>query len=270
MDTMLKAVVETIDAVPEAVRGFYQETDGKFFLQVEPVDGYALEDVSGLKNTLGKEMTLRKRLEKDVLKFKDLDPDRAREALAKLEELGNIDPLKEADKIVSERLEAAKKQLLEKHGEELKTRDGRIGQLTKTVESLLIDQAATAALAEAKGSVELLLPHVQRHTRVREADGKYFVDVVDKDGNARIGNAKGDPMTIADLVQEMRKSETFGRAFDGSGQSGGGKPPGNGGGGSPQFKRRSDFKTEKDRADFINANGGPDGGGLEAYDKLPA
>lgn len=267
---MLKAVVETIDNVPETVRGFYKEDEGKFVLQVEPVSGYALENVEGLKSTLSKEMTKRKQLEKDVVKFKDIDPDRAREALAKLEELGNIDPTKEADKIVNERLEAAKKQLLEKHTKDLEARDGRIGQLTKTVESLLIDQAATAALAEAKGSVELLLPHVQRHTRVREVDGKYSVEVVDKDGNARIGNSKGDPMTISDLVQEMRKSEAFGRAFEGSGQSGGGKPPGNGGGGSPQFKRRSDFKTEKERASWIDAHGGLDGGGLDAYNALPA
>lgn len=261
---MLKAVVETIDAVPEAARGFYQENEGKFVLQVEPVNGYALENVEGLKTTFSKEMTKRKELEKTLLKFKDIDPERARDALAKLEEMGNIDPTKEADKIVSERLEAAKKQLLEKHNKDLEGRDGRIGQLTKTVESLLIDQAATAALAEAKGSVELLLPHVQRHTRVRESDGKYFVEVVDKDGNARIGNSKGDPMTINDLVQEMRKSEAFGRAFDGSGQSGGGKPPGNGGGGNPQIKRRSDFKTEKERATFVDEHG------IEAYQQLPA
>lgn len=251
----LKAIVETIDAVPEAVRSFYTETDGKFILQVEPVGGYALEDVEGLKGTFGKEMTLRKKLEKDLLKFKDIDPDKARDALARLEELGNIDPTKEADKIVSERLEAAKRQLLEKHGEEVKTRDGRIGQLTKTVESLLIDQAATVALVEAKGSVELLLPHVQRHTRVREDGDRFVVEVVDKDGNARIGNSKGDAMTIADLVQEMRKSEAFGRAFDGSGQSGSGTPPNksgeSGGNRSGIPKSWAEAKTDEEKAAFL-------------------
>ncbi|WP_029581949.1 hypothetical protein [Bradyrhizobium sp. URHD0069] len=253
----LKAIVETIESVPEAARGFYKENEGKFILEVEPVDGFGLEDVSGLKNTLGKEMTLRKRLEKDVLKFKDIDPDKARDALARLEELGNIDPTKEADKIVSERLEAAKRQLLEKHGEEIKTRDGRIGQLTKTVEGLLIDQSATAALAESKGSVELLLPHVQKHTRVREDNGRFVVEVVDKDGNARIGNAKGDPMTIADLVQEMRQSDAFGRAFEGSGQSGSGtqptKQPGNPDQKPGVPKTWAEAKTPEDKAAFLKS-----------------
>jgi hypothetical protein len=258
----LKALVETIDSVPETARAFYKEDNGKFILDVEPVEGFALEDVAGLKNTLGKEMTLRKKLERDVVKFKDIDPDKARDALARLEELGNIDPTKEADKIVNERLEAAKRQLLEKHGEEIKTRDGRIAGLTKTVENLMIDQVATAALAEAKGAVELLLPHVQRHTRVREdANGNFVVEVVDKDGNARIGNSKGDAMTIKDLVQEMAKSETFGRAFEGSGHSGSGtRPTKSGESGS---KKKSDFKSEKERAAWVEANG------FDAYKALP-
>lgn len=254
----LKAVLETIDAAPESVRSFYKETDGKFVLDVEAVDGFSLEDVSGLKNTLGKEMTLRKKLEKDVVRFKDLDPEKARDALAKLEELGNFDPAKDADKIVNERLEAARRQLVEKHGEEIKTRESRIGALTKTVESLLVDQVATAALAEARGAVELLLPHVQRHTRVREdSNGHFVVEVVDKDGNARIGNSKGDPMTISDLVQEMRKSDTFGRAFESSGHAGSGKQPDNRSGESGTKtgvpKSWAEAKTPEEKAAFIKS-----------------
>lgn len=253
----LKAVVETIDVVPEAVRGFYQEKDGKFILQVEPVDGLALEDVTGLKTTLGKELTLRKKLEKDVTKFKDIDPDKAREALAKLEELGSLDPAKEADKIANTKFEAAKAQLLERHNGELQARDGKIGKLTKTVENLLIDQSATAALAAAKGSVDLLLPIVQRNTRVRENDdGSYVVEVIDKSGNARIANGKGDLMTIEDLVQELRQSEAFGRAFESSGQSGGGTPPA--GSGNPDNtagvpKSWADAKTPEEKAAFLKS-----------------
>ncbi len=253
----LKAIVEAIDTVPEAARAFYTENDGKFILDVESVDGYALEDVSGLKGTLGKEMTLRKKLEKEVVRFKDIDPEKAREALVKLEELGNFDPSKDADKIVSERLEAAKRQLIEKQAKEIEPLKGRIGQLTSYVEKLLIDNAATAALAEAQGSVELLLPHVQKHTRVREQDGEFTVEVVGKDGNARIGNSKGDAMTIAELVQEMRSSETFGRAFEGTGHRGSGTPPKNTGesgklpGGAP--KSWSDAKTPEEKAAFIKS-----------------
>lgn len=241
----LKAIVDALDGVPEAARGFYKQAEGgKFVLDVEPVDGFALEDVNGLKTMLGKERSTRERLERDVVKFKDIDPDKAREALAKLEELTAIDPAKEADKIASTKFEAAKAQLLQKHEGEITTRDQRIGHLTKTVEGLLIDAAATAALAEAKGSVDLLLPHVRASTRVKEVDGgRFVVEVVDKEGNARIADAKGTLMGIKELVAEMRQSDTFGRAFEGSGHSGSGKQPGSGAGGTGKSLSRAEYNA---------------------------
>ena len=258
----LKAIIDSVEGLPDGVKEHYTERDdGKFVLSVDPVDGFALEDVTGLKTALGKERTSREKLERDVVKFKDLDPDKAREALAKLDELTQIDPAKEADKIANTKFEAAKAQLLEKHNGEISSRDERIGHLSKTVESLLIDAAATQALAEAKGSVELLLPHVRAHTRVKEEDGKFTVEVVDKDGNARIGDAKGGIMDIKGLVAEMRQSDTFGRAFEGSGQSGSGKQPGGAGGAG--ITKKSDFKTEKDRAAYVEKHG------MEAYRALP-
>lgn len=261
----LKALVDKVEELPEAARGFYQEKDGRFVLDVEPVDGFALEDIGGLKSTLGKEMTRRKALEKDFAKYKDIDPDRAREALAKLEEFGSIDPHKEADKIVDQRVKAATGQLVQKHQKELEAERLERQSLEVQLQTVLVDQAATAALAEAKGSVELLLPHVQRHTRVRKLeDGRHVVDVVDKDGNVRIANSKGDPMTIAGLVQEMRKSEAFGRAFEGTGNSGSGtRPTSSTGSNAAQVKSRRDFKSEKDRAAYVEAYG------LDAYRALP-
>ena len=236
----LKAIIDNLDGVPEALKGYYEQNadSGKFVLKVEPVDGYALEDVTGLKTTLGKELTLRKKLEKDLAKFTDIDPDKAREAMSKFEELANIDPAKEADKIANSKFEAAKSQLLEKHTGEVKTRDERIDFLTKTVESLLIDAAATAAIAEAKGSVGLLLPHVRSHTRVKEADGKFTVEVIDTDGNTKIADAKGTAMDIKGLIAEMKASDEFGRAFDASGNTGSGKQPG---AGSGDLSRQGNF-----------------------------
>lgn len=224
----LKAVVESLDGMDDGSKSLYVERDGKFILDVEPVGGFSLEDVTGLKTALGKERTAREQAERLTAAFKDIDPAKAREALAKVSEWGNLDPTLEADKIANTKFEAAKAQLLEKHAAEIAERENRVGHLSKTVESLLIDQVATAALAEAKGSVELLLPHVRAHTRVKEVDGKFTVEVVDRDGNARIANSKGETMDIKGLVADMKASETFSRAFEASGNSGSGKVPSNG------------------------------------------
>lgn len=259
----LKAILEKIEDAPEALREHYTEQDGKFVLAVDPVGGFALEDVGGLKTALGKERTQREKLERDVVRFKDIDPDKAREALSKLQELGDLDPTKEADRIANTKFEAAKSQLLEKHNQELGQRDDRIGKLTGSLDKLVRQAAATAALAEAKGSVDLLLPHVLASTRVKETDaGEFVLEVVDPNGNVRIGNAKGEPMSIKDLVAEMRRSDTFARAFEGSGQSGSGTQPGHGAGGAGA-KKKSDFKSEKERADFVEKNG------MAAYSALP-
>jgi hypothetical protein len=232
----LKAILEKLEDAPEAVRDQYRAgtkeegAEGKFVLSVEGVGGFALENVDGLKSALSKERTAVGSLTKTLEKFKDIDPDKAREALGKVDELSKIDPEKEADKIVSTRLDALKGQLVEKHNNELASRDQRINALTGTVDDLVRRQQATAAIAEAKGSIELLLPHVLAQSRSVEKDGKWSVEVIDKDGNARIGDSAGAPMSLSGLVAEMRKSETFSRAFDGDGHSGSGAQHDNGGG----------------------------------------
>lgn len=228
----LKAIVDKIDDAPEALREHYvagtaeNGAEGKFILAVESVGGWALEDVSGLKSALGKERTTREKLERDVVAFKDLDPAKAKAALSELEELKKLDPTAEADKIANTKFEAAKAQLLEKHGADIAAKEERIGKLSGAVDRLVRQAAATAAIAEARGSVDLLLPHVLAHTKVKETDaGDFIVEVVDRDGNARIGDSKGSLMDIKGLVAEMRQSDTFARAFDGDGHSGGGKQP---------------------------------------------
>jgi regulator of replication initiation timing len=262
----LKAVIDSIDGLDDGVKPLYREIEddgdmkGKFVLDVEPHAGFALENVEGLKSALGKERTTRETLERQVVKFKDIDPDKARDALAQLDELGSLDPAKEADKIANTKFEAAKSQLLERHGAEIKAKEDRIGQLTGEVERLLVEQVATTAIAEAKGSVELLLPHITKHTRVKEVDGKFITEVVDKDGNTRIADSAGTPMDIAGLVADMRRpGSPFERAFDAPDTSGSGKRPGNGSpGGSGQLKRsqmtvkqKSDYQTEHGQAAFL-------------------
>ena len=81
--------------------------------------------------------------------------------------------------------------------------------------------AGEAAIAAAKGSSALLLPHVRASVKVIEDNGDFKVQVVDTAGNPRV-NGKGEFLTIADLVSEMRQSDIFGRAFEATGTTGSG------------------------------------------------
>lgn len=234
----IKAIIDKLDDAPEALREHYRAgtkdegAEGKFVLGVESVGGWALEDVSGLKSALGKERTTRENLEKTVVKFKDVDPDKALAALAELEELKKLDPSKEADKIANTKFEAAKAQLLDSHKREIEARDGRLGKLTGLVDNLARRQEAIAAIAAEKGSVDLLLPHVLSVTRSEIGDDAEAVKikVLQSDGNERV-NGKGEAMSIRELVAEMKQNETFARAFDGDGHTGTGKEHDKGGGG---------------------------------------
>ena len=94
----------------EAPKGFEEHytklDDGRFRLNVEASDGYALEDISGLKSALSKERANRESLERKVSDLGDLDPAEARKAMQELEELRQLDPRAEADKLAQAKIDA--------------------------------------------------------------------------------------------------------------------------------------------------------------------
>ena len=238
----LKAVV---DAVPAGLEEHYIADGDKFRLSVESAGGLSLEDVGGLKRVLAETKADKDKLRTALAKFGDADPDAVRaalDAMPELEEFRKLDPRAEADKLAQAKIEAAIKKASAAHKSELDALTGRNAALSATVDDVLRKQAATKALADAAGSVDLLLPHVLGRTRVVEADGKYSVEVLDTEGSAMLDNS-GKPLTLAAFVAEMKASDTFAPAFGASGVSGSGKGPTSGGGtaGAKVTMTRSQF-----------------------------
>jgi hypothetical protein len=254
MAAALKLAVDSLDGMDEATKAFYVEDNGKFKLAVD-----GLEDTSGLKSALQKERRDRAELEKKVKRWDALgkSDDEISELLKRHEETQQTEAERKGE------WDKLRAQMNEKHAAEIKARDEKLTAKDKAVAKYLIDSAATAAIAEAQGNARLLLPHVQQHVRVVEEGGEFIVRVVDAKGDPRV-NAKGEHLTISELVAEMRQSEDFGAAFKGAGHSGGGTPPGNSNGGTPtNIKRRSDLKTRADRVAFVDKHGD------KAYFALP-
>lgn len=269
----LKLHVDTLDAVDENLRSLYVADGAKFKLQVADLDDTISSRVSEATKRANKEAE-GERLKRKQWETLGKTPDEIQaiiDAQAKLDE-EKARKAGEFDKILA--------QVNENTAKQIKAKDEVIASKDKTLHRYLIDSQATAAIAAAKGVPDLLLPHVQRHVRVQEKDGDHKVVVVDAAGDPRV-NGKGEPLTISDLVSEMKQSEIYGRAFDGSGQSGSGTQPANGSGATHgTAKTKADLMkgaTTKDaqrkiRAAFIDANGGkyqayaalPDGGFKEA------
>jgi len=226
----LKAFYATQDEVPEALREYYVEKDGKFMLDAEGV-----EDVTGLKTALGKERTDRRAAEAALKTYQEAvgtDPVKAKEGLTRLAELSNFDPTKEAEKIAETKMRTREAQLIEKHQQALNDVTSKSARVMKQLQKVLVDNAALTAITEAKGAPELLLPIVRDKVRLREDGEQFFVEVLDAQGNPRIGDTQGSPMTIPQLIAELKASPTYGRAFEPSGASGSGAPASGGAGSS--------------------------------------
>lgn len=220
----MKAIItsEEREALDAAFAEHYTEVeDGRWILKVEPVDGFGLEDVSGLKTSLSKERNNAREATTKLKAFEGIDPEDARSALEKAAEMDSWTP---QDK-VAEQIARREKQLVSKYQKELEERDGTLSHLRGQLEANLVEAAAVSALTKHKGNIELLLPHVKASTRVeQDSNGNFIARVVDRDGHARISMKTGsqDPMSIEELVEGMKTSDTFAPAFAGSGATGSG------------------------------------------------
>ena len=216
----LQAHINTTEGLDESVASFYTEQDdGSFLLNVTGANGFELENTAALKSALGKERANAQNASKALKAFEGLDVEEAKTALSKMEEMANFDP----DKRVAEAIKARETQLIKQHEMSLASLKEENGNLVSNLEQNLITSSATKAIAESEGSVNLLLPHVLNQTRMRRTDnGSFIAEVVDGTGNPRIGDAQGNPMTIPQLVEEMKASDGFARAFNSSGATGSG------------------------------------------------
>lgn len=238
----LKAIIsaEEHGKLAKELQGEYsQAKDGRFVLAVDPVDGWGLEDVAGLKTTLAKEREAAKKSAELLEAFKDLDPKAARDALTKVEKMKDWTP----DEKVKETIKAREDVLTRAHAEEVKKLSDRNAFLTGALSEHLIDAEVGRAL-NGKASVELLLPIIKGKTRVDEKDGKFQVVVLDESGTPRMtmkrgadGRTSTDNMGLEEFALSLKENPKYAPAFFGSGHSGSGAAGSSSGGsgGSGRF-----------------------------------
>jgi hypothetical protein len=208
-------------ALPEAQREDYVLVNGSYLLDVEAVDGFTLEDTGALKQTISALRTEKDGLEGRVAAFKGMDPEAAKEALAKREEMKTWTPpekMSEREKALKDKADA------DLSGERATSAKYR-GQLEK---QLRTNEATKALVAAGCKKVRLLLPEVERQIRVEEnkTTGELVARVVDANGNPAVTKKAGmGDMTIAELIEITRADPEFADCFSGSGASGTGKEP---------------------------------------------
>lgn len=217
--------VESIDKVPEQFRPVYTEGENGFQLN-ESYKGIA-EAVTGLnkslkaaraeaKNAKGKQVDLT-----PLSDFGETPEEIHQNIQAQIEELQQ--QASKGKDIDPEKIKADLAKGFTKERDQLTTRNQA---LQNQLYSLLVENSATQAVAEEKGIPELLMPFIKNQTKTVEEDGEFRVYVTDEQGDVRYSGITGEPMTIKELVKEMKGNERFGRLFESEAPSGGGTPPG--------------------------------------------
>lgn len=215
------ASAELETKVPEEFRGLYTEDKeaGKYKLNPHLAQKF---DNSKLTSALTKERKTAGEYKAQIEAWQKLGktPDEVQELLQSKAKTDNVDLEKIKQQMTADR---------QKSEDALKS---DVNRYKTALEKQLVDAVAIGEIASAKGVPELLLPIIQRQTKVVEEEGgKFSVQVVDAAGDPRV-NGKGEFLGIKDLVNELKQSATYGRAFEGTGQSGSGTQPNNGAGGN--------------------------------------
>lgn len=226
------ASIDSLDTVPEALRGEYVAGDGsanrpdadKFYLDVESVGDLALENTKGLRNTV---QTLRRELKdaKEAGKvFEGLDPDAAREAMARIESLeaegGN------AEAQVKARLDSLRKQLTDNFARDRQGFESEIQGLESELERALVDSVILSSVPEGC-SPDVVLPIAKQFVRVvKDEDGKRAARCFDEHGNELVSTKaenNGNPMGVPELFASLRSNPRYAQGFNGSGPTGSGE-----------------------------------------------
>jgi hypothetical protein len=234
-------VVEKLDEVPEKYRGLYHELTegedaGKF--AVNPQFSGIVADYTGTNKALtearknnkaANDESAKRRLAlkafEDIMDTLGIEED-SRTADGLKAYIDDIAEKAENGKELKINLDKVRDEMSKKHSQEIAKKDEEIASRDKSLEKYLVSERATRALTGAKGSVDLLLPHVKQFCKVvRTEEGDYGVRVVDESGEVRY-NGSAQPMTVEDLVTEMKTNASFARGFESEDKGGSGTTPG--------------------------------------------
>lgn len=217
--------VDTIDAVPEPFRPLYAAmADGKF--GVADTHKGAAEAIVGLNRSLkAARQDAKSKTPTDLSSLSEFGTtvDEINTAVrTRMTELQNQLAQGDTAKL---NLDKIRQELADGHSKDLLKHTTRIEALQAQLYDRLVTSEAVSAIAEAKGIPELLMPFVRNQVKVAEANGKFDVYVVDQAGDQRYSGITGQPMTIRELVNELKANEKFGRLFESESGQGGGTPP---------------------------------------------
>lgn len=217
--------VESLDSVPENLRGLYAQGDGGYSLADNMRSiAEAFDGINTANQAIRRENKALKvgKVDLSALSAYGDTPESIAEAVgAKITELSDIIDSKKS--LVNP--EKIRDQMTKGFEETKRGYEAKLDAYKSQLYDLSVKREALAAVAAEKGDTELLMPFITQQVRMVEEDGKLFARVMDEDGEARLG-AMGSPMTVSELVKSMKLEKKYSKLFESAVTPGGGTPPG--------------------------------------------
>lgn len=239
----LKLTVDSLDSVPEALHGEYEEHDGKFRLKVD-----GLEDTSGLKSALDKERKAAKDLAAKMKRWESLgkSDEEIAELIAAQEKAAEEDAKKKGD------FDALRKQDRDKYEKEKADLSKELDAARASERGAIIENKLTTALVKAGATeegIDLLPDRLAARIDIKTVDGKRSIRITQADGETPLAGSGQDGLaTFDDLVKEAVNK--WPSLFKGSGAGGSGKQPGSdarGSGGKTITRKDFDALSSSER-----------------------
>jgi DNA-binding transcriptional MerR regulator len=226
----IEKVVDSLEAVPELLRGFYVEQgDGK----------YQLEDVTALRNS----MTHAKR-ERDEARKRAKAVDRWEKLGKSPDEIEELLKAREEEDTKKAEAEGDHAKILKQHqdkwAKERADLEAELNAARTSERSAIISTSIMAALTKANVTEEgadLLPDRLASRIVFETKDGTRVVKILQADGESPMaGSGKEGAATFDDLVKEA--TSKWPSLFKGSGRTGSGTPTnGSGGAGSSDLSK---------------------------------
>lgn len=205
----LDPIIDKLDAIPEPVRAFYakDEASGLFRLKVKEKDGYALDNIAGLRSTLQDQKQKHDKAQAALKAFEGLDAAQAREALEMLKN----GKLKSDDAVAAVRKEFEAK---------LAEKDGILTKMQQEQRQRLLSGTVSEAVstrAEVPANLRAIVGDIfSSYIGVNDA-GQVGVWNADKTAFRLTGKGSdyGAAMTPQEFIDSAIAAAVAGKKFDG-------------------------------------------------------
>lgn len=215
--------VPALEKVPADFRSLYKQDGDKYVLDTEdPKVKSSVSAITGLNNALkaARAEAKNKPAALDLTPLKEFGTDVP--AIAEAIKT-KVATLQDAAKGVN--VDKIKQDLATQFSGQLTTEQARNKKLQTQLHKTLVLDRAEAALKAEKGDVELLMPLIEKSVKTVETDDKLLVHVTDVAGDIRYSGVTGAPMSINELVKEIKGNAKYAKYFESEALDGGGADP---------------------------------------------